>query len=131
MFAGQWKSLQFHIIIHKQCDLPQQTFTCSKSAIETLNKDTKMSSLLTLNIFHTFFQCFYCSIWTSKCLLGLNFQKYFPFHNIKPKPSWNNHNEAIWNYDLPCHLNLRMKLWQLFSDEFSEIFPIHVETYKS
>ena len=28
-----------------------------------------VSLLLTLNIFLTFFQCFYCWLWTSKCLL--------------------------------------------------------------
>ena len=30
-------------------------------------KQLWMSLLLTLNIFHTFFKCFYCWLWTSKC----------------------------------------------------------------
>ena len=33
----------------------QLTFTCSKSTIETLEKDVKCVFLLTLNSFHTFF----------------------------------------------------------------------------
>ena len=39
------------------------TFTCSKSTKETLEKGMKyvlVLLLLTLNIFHNFFQCFYC-----------------------------------------------------------------------
>ena len=43
------------------------------------NKNTKtkceiyvvlVSLLLTLNIFHTLFQCFYCYLWAGKCRLG-------------------------------------------------------------
>ena len=29
-----------------------------------------MSLMLTLNIFYTFFDCFYCWLWTGTCLLG-------------------------------------------------------------
>ena len=53
--------------------LPQPAFTCPKLTIETLEQDVNMfkinnkntrttlvSLLLTLNIFHTLFQCFCC-----------------------------------------------------------------------
>ena len=40
------------------------------------------SLLLTLNIFHTFFQCFYCLLWTSKCLLGRTVSVYKCGNNI-------------------------------------------------
>ena len=40
----------------------QHTFTCSNSTIETLEK-------IFLYRFHTFFWCFYCWLWTGKCLL--------------------------------------------------------------
>ena len=40
------------------------------------NKDTSgivlVSLLLILNIFHTFFWCFYCQLWAGKCRLGFN-----------------------------------------------------------
>ena len=40
--------------------LSQLTFTCSNSAIETIEKDADyVQSLLTLNLFHIFFYCFY------------------------------------------------------------------------
>ena len=41
---------------------------CSKLTMKT-PKRPLMSLLLTLNIFETFFQCFYCLLSTSKCLL--------------------------------------------------------------
>ena len=59
----------------KHVEPSQSIFTCSKFIIETLeqgvkyvqvnNKDSAIgvvlvSLLLTLNIFHTLFQCFYC-----------------------------------------------------------------------
>ena len=60
----------------------QLRFTRSKSTIEMLEKKWNMFKvtykntrtgvlLLTLNIFHTFFCCFYCWLGTSKCYLGM------------------------------------------------------------
>ena len=36
-----------------------------------MSVDVLMFLLLPLNIFHTLFKSFYCSLWTSKCRLGL------------------------------------------------------------
>ena len=50
---------------------------CSKLTIKTPNdvSDVVLVSLmLSLNSFHAFFWCFYCSLWTSKCLLGGKYQ---------------------------------------------------------
>ena len=44
---------------------------CSKLAIK------RLSLLLTLNIFHTFFWCFFCKLWAGKCQLGLLLVKTF------------------------------------------------------
>ena len=53
----------------EKIDVTQLIFTCSKSTTETLEKKCEICShqnnvvlvfLLTLNIFHTFFLCFYC-----------------------------------------------------------------------
>ena len=58
---------QFMLLIYKSST--QLTYTCLKSTIETLEKGVKYVSdvvlvilLLTLKIFHAFFQCFYCLI---------------------------------------------------------------------
>ena len=62
-----------------------QTFTCSKWTTEKLEKKCEMTSmsmnnvndvvllrlLLTLNIINSFFYCFYCWLWTGKCLLSI------------------------------------------------------------
>ena len=54
----------------------QEPFTCSKSTKETLGKGVNdvvlVFLLLTMNILHTFFQCFYCWIWQGNCLLALH-----------------------------------------------------------
>ena len=54
--------------------ITQQTFTCSKLKKEILEKDVKyvhdivlVSLFLILNILHTF-ECFYCWLWTGRCL---------------------------------------------------------------
>ena len=56
----------------------QPAFTCSKLTIKPLEQGVKyvqttgavlVSLLLTLNIFHTLFYCFYCSLWTCNCRL--------------------------------------------------------------
>ena len=39
-----------------------------------------MSLLLTLNTFHSFFNCFYCWLWTGKCFLGNNFSCFICSH---------------------------------------------------
>ena len=78
-------------IIHNISDIvvfksstTQLTFTCSKSAIETLEKDLKyvkkkqkkhqndvdvvlLVLLLTKNMFQNTFWCFYSLLWTTKC----------------------------------------------------------------
>ena len=78
-----WKPLTIILYYIYQA---QQTNTCWRSTIETLEQDVKyvkirprhlqddvfdfvlVSSLLTLNIFHTL-SCLYCWIWTGKYLL--------------------------------------------------------------
>ena len=60
-------------------DLHQQTKTCSKLTIKTVEKGVKYVQswrrsavfIVNFNTFHTFFWCFYYSFWTGKCLLGL------------------------------------------------------------
>ena len=49
----------------------QLTFTCSKwNTRKRHDIDAFLAFLLlTPNIFHTFFWCFFCWVWTSKCLL--------------------------------------------------------------
>ena len=39
-----------------------------------------VSLLLTLNIFHTLFQCLYSLLWTTKCRLGYQFARLFRKH---------------------------------------------------
>ena len=75
----------FYIIYCTLSRLPQPTFTCSKWTIETLEKDMQYvtTSIKTPELRHwrrsdvfivnflTFFLCFHCSLWTSKCCLRL------------------------------------------------------------
>ena len=49
----------------KRCEI------CSKLTIKTTSKDVVIVSLLlSWNIFHNFFYCFYCWLWTGKCLMS-------------------------------------------------------------
>ena len=57
------------------------------------NKDTTndvidvvlLSLLLALNRFQTLVRCFYCSLWTSKCKLGITFTAVFDLLQIGEK----------------------------------------------
>ena len=58
----------------------QPVFTCWKLTIETIEQGVKyaidivlVSLLLTLNILHILFQCFWCWLWTCNCRLGIIF----------------------------------------------------------
>ena len=54
--------------LEKRCE------TCSKLTIKTPKQVIDIvlvSSLLTLNIFHIFFYCLYCWLWTGHYLLGM------------------------------------------------------------
>ena len=74
--------MQYKLTKHCQYKLnqiTQQAFTCSKSTMETPkqcmfkvnNHVVLVSLLLTLIIFHKFFHCFHCWLWTSKYRLGM------------------------------------------------------------
>ena len=91
-----FRLIQIHVILHmliypyvtvetislQLILVTQLTFTCSTSTIETTEKVWNMFKvnnkntiidivlvflLLTLNLFHTFFYCFFCWLWKSKC----------------------------------------------------------------
>ena len=71
---------------------------CSNLTMTTPEWRPMTSLLLTLNRFHTLFCCLHCSLWTSKCQLGIDFTSFkvkaigvitimllihFRFHTIK------------------------------------------------
>ena len=61
----------------KECEI------CSELTIKTPKRRSDvvlMFLLLTLNIFHTFSQCFCCWLWTDKCLFG----KDWFFSHLRP-----------------------------------------------
>ena len=49
----------------------------------------------TLNVFHIVFKCFYCWLWTDKCLLGTNIVSFLC-----------NHNELLWCSTCSFFLNV-------------------------
>ena len=55
---------------HFDCKLSQtqQTFTCSKLTIETLEQSVKVNNKFEHN---SYLYCFYCKLWTGKCRLGM------------------------------------------------------------
>ena len=65
-----------HCYQYQNRTLTKLTCTCSKSTIETIEKDVKyvrsyqVFVLLTSNVFHTLFYSFYCWILTSKWMLA-------------------------------------------------------------
>ena len=62
-----------------------------------------MFLLLTLNIFHTFFYCFYCWLWTSKCQLGKTY----------PRLEMTYLKVLFWQIVLMLQLQPTMFWWQL------------------
>ena len=76
----RWRQLCFHPSKHllnvnnknprKRCEV------CSKLTIKTSERRqcdvVLVSFLLTLNILHTFFLCYYYWLWTAKCSLGID-----------------------------------------------------------
>ena len=87
---------------------PQQTFTLSESTRETLERGVKyfqswqcsdafivnvahITKMLYLQfvynslIFDSFFQCFFCWLWTGKCLLGWYVPKHFLIQHTSMK----------------------------------------------
>ena len=56
-----------------------------------------MSLLLTLNVFHTFFYCFYCWFWISKCLLGYMIQSTSLINQMVISQGDNSHRVAVWS----------------------------------
>ena len=74
--------------------ITQQTITCSKSTIETLEKSWNVfkvndvvlvSLLLTLNIFHTHFQCLYLLTLNIYLLAGCYFSRHCNWYEEKMK----------------------------------------------
>ena len=62
----------------KRCDI------CSKLTIKKPERHQLCFSwvlLLNLSKFHTFFYCFYCWLWASKCLLGYDWLFPYPENN--------------------------------------------------
>ena len=54
--------------------------------------------LLTLNIFHFFFECFYCWLWTSKCSLGSGIKWVYPFFLIVTEHILVHRLNMLYNY---------------------------------
>ena len=41
-----------------------------------------------MNVYHTYWYCFYCWLWACICLLGLNFTKYYTWNSLKLNSYW-------------------------------------------
>ena len=81
---------------------------CSKLTIIKPD-DVLMFLLLTLNILHTFFQCFYCWLWASKCQLGPIWYKIYNEHTEGVHITWKSYKNIFWTFNLgwtPDWLNL-------------------------
>ena len=61
--------IQIHALSRNR-NITKRWQICSKLTIETPERRYLLRSGSSLLNFHTFFQCFYCWLWTSKCLLG-------------------------------------------------------------
>ena len=74
-----WNPIFSHFTLYSLVKLAvthsQLKFICSKSTKKNIEKRTDIASIvllflfLVLNMFHTFFQCCYCWIWTGRCFL--------------------------------------------------------------
>ena len=120
----------------------QPAFTCSKLTIEPLehgvkyfsvnNKDIRTMPgvvlvllLLTLNIFHTLFQCFYCKLWTRMQLLLLLDKIYSTqkqlFRCVLLKEYSENMQRIYWRTPMPKWDFSRISAW-VFSWKFAAYF---------
>ena len=71
-----------------------------------------MALLLTLNIFHTLFQCFYCWLWTCNCRLGIDV--------------WNRCRQCFLNYDETIIRYITYLLLRIVKSEKSGLFFLFI-----
>ena len=86
----------------KRCEI------CSKLTIKTPKRRQRRRSgvlLLTAIMFHTFFWCFYCWLWTSKYLLRM-----VRFMFCYSKIELGNHGEFFWDFFLQAS-KLALEIW--------------------
>ena len=106
--------------------ITQQSNICSKSAIETLEKDVVLVSLLlNFNIFHTFLKCFYCWIWTSKCLLGIFFLR--NVHRVSVV--FYCVSILLWHRVAVSHYVKSVHIWS-FSGPYFPAFELNTEIFR-
>ena len=70
-----------------------------------------VSLLLTLNMFYRLFYCFYCSLWTCNCRLGINSSTFGS--NIVVKTAWKVSKCKVFSGPRFPILWLNMEIWKV------------------